>query len=75
MPLTVGASVAEQLPPTAVTISIAEVHQLLRAGLPLPEWDVPAALAWLAYQQRHKEAAYRSARQRTIQTLQQARAP
>ena len=75
MALAPGVPVEEQLPPAPVTISLAEVHQLLRAGLPVSPWDAAAALAWLAYQQRHKEAAYRSARKRTLQTLEQARAP
>lgn len=67
--------IAAQLPPTTVRISVAEVRQLLRAGLPLPVWNMAAALAWLSYQQRHKAAAYGAARNRTIQTLEQARAP
>ncbi len=42
---------------------------LLRALLPLPVFDPPAALAWLAYQQRRKLAAYRSHRQRRLRRL------
>ena len=41
---------------------LAEVQVLLRALLPLPVWDVAAALAWVAYQQRRKTAAYRAHR-------------
>jgi hypothetical protein len=57
------------LPPVAVRLSLAEVQGLLRALLPLPGWDVAAALAWVAYQQRRKTAAYRSHRQRRLRDL------
>ncbi len=59
----------EQVPPVAVRLSLAEVGLLLRALLPLPVWDVAAALAWVAYQQRRKTAAYRSHRQRRLRDL------
>ena len=62
------------LPPVAVRVSLAEVGLLLRALLPLPVWDVAAALAWLAYQQRRKAAAYRSHRARKLLEL-MARGP
>ena len=57
------------LPPVAVRLSLAEVQVLLRALLPLPVWDVAAVLAWVAYQQRRKTAAYRSHRKRRLQAL------
>ncbi len=57
------------LPPVPVGLSVAEVRVLLRALLPLPLWDVAAALAWVAYQQRRKTAAYRSHRQRRLRDL------
>ena len=59
-----------QLPPRAVRVSVAEARVLLRALLPLPVWDAAAALAWVAYQQRHKMAAYRSHRKRRLLALQ-----
>jgi hypothetical protein len=57
------------LPPVPVRLSLAEAKVLLRALLPLPVWDVAAALAWVAYQQRHKTAAYRSHRRRRLRDL------
>jgi len=60
---------AAGLPPVAVRLSLAEVGGLLRALLPLPVWDVAAALAWVAYQQRRKTAAYRSHRLRKLLDL------
>jgi len=57
------------LPPAPVGLSVAEVRVLLRALLPLPTFDPLAALAWLAYQQRRKLAAYRSHRQRRLRRL------
>ena len=57
------------LPPVPVGLSVAEVRVLLRALLPLPVWDVAAALAWVAYQQRRKTAAYRFHRKRRLQAL------
>jgi hypothetical protein len=59
-----------QLPPRAVRVSLAEARALLRALLPLPTLDVAAALAWVAYQQRRKTAAYRSHRKRRLLALQ-----
>ncbi len=59
----------DRLPPVAVRLSLAEVRVLLRALLPLPVWDMAAALAWVAYQQRHKTAAYHSHRKRRLQAL------
>jgi hypothetical protein len=59
-----------QLPPRAVRVSLAEARVLLRALLPLPVLDVAAALALVAYQQRHKTAAYRSHRKRHLHALQ-----
>ena len=59
-----------QLPPRAVRVSLAEVRVLLGALLPLPVREVAAALALVAYQQRHKTAAYRSHRKRRLLALQ-----
>lgn len=59
-----------QLPPVPVRVSVAEARLLLRALLPLPTLDVAAALAWVAYQQRHKTAAYRSHRKHRLLALQ-----
>ena len=64
-----GAVTPEQVPPVAVRLSLAEVGLRLRALLPLPLWDAAAALAWVAYQQRRKTAAYRSHRQRRLRAL------
>ena len=57
------------LPPVPVGLSVAEVRVLLRALLPLPRFDPTAALAWLAYQQRRKLAAYQSHRRRRLRRL------
>jgi len=65
-----GADPAAHLPPRAVRISVAEARLLLRALLPLPVLDVAAALTLVAYQQRHKTAAYRSHRKRRLLALQ-----
>ena len=74
MPLPAGAarplaSWQALLPPRPVGLSVAEVRVLLRALLPLPALEPVAALAWLAYQQRRKLAAYRSHRQRRLRRL------
>ena len=50
-------------------VSVAEARVLLRGLLPLPVLDVAAALALVAYQQRHKTAAYRSHRKRRLLAL------
>lgn len=60
-------------PVDKVRLSIAEVRMLPRALLPQPVFDLPAALALLAYQQRHKAAAYRSHRKRTLCRLDELR--
>ena len=60
---------AQLLPPLPVGLSVTEVRVLLRALLPLPAFDAPTALAWLAYQQRRKLAAYRSHRRRRLRRL------
>jgi hypothetical protein len=65
-----GADPLTSLPPRAVRVSLAEARLLLRALLPLPPLDVAAALALVAYQQRHKTAAYRSHRKRRLLALQ-----
>ena len=64
-----GADLPSALPPVAVRMSLAEARLLLRALLPLPALDVAAVLALVAYQQRHKTAAYRSHRKRRLQAL------
>jgi hypothetical protein len=60
---------ALHLPPVPVGLSVTEVRVLLRALLPLPRFDPAGALAWLAYQQRRKLAAYRSHRRRRLRRL------
>ncbi|HKF37714.1 MAG TPA: hypothetical protein VKB35_12535 [Ktedonobacteraceae bacterium] len=51
-------------------LSVAQVCLLLRVALPQPVLDLPAALASIAYQQRHTYAAYRSHRKRLLAQLQ-----
>jgi hypothetical protein len=53
--------------------SVAQVRLLLQAVLPQPVLDVPAVWALIAYQQRHKYAAYRSHRKRLLAQLQALR--
>ncbi len=50
--------------------SRAQVRLLLRVALPQPVLDVSAALAVIAYQQRHNYAAYCSHRKRLLAQLQ-----
>ncbi len=50
-------------------LSLADVRFLLRVLLPQPTLDLPAALAWLAYQHQRKAAAYRSHRTRVLAQL------
>jgi len=45
------------------------VRFLLRVTLPQPILDLPAALAWLAYQHQRQVAAYRSHRTRLLAQL------
>lgn len=54
------------LPPQPVRLSPMQIRLLLRVALPQPVFDRPAALALIAYQQRHKAAAYRSHRLRRL---------
>jgi len=54
-------------------LSVAQVRLLLRVALPQPALDLPAALALIAYQQRHNYAAYRSHRKRLLAQLQELR--
>jgi hypothetical protein len=57
-------------PPLAVLpLSLRDVRFLLQVALPQPTLDLPAALAWLAYHQQHKVAAYRSHRTRVLAQL------
>jgi hypothetical protein len=46
------------------------VRLLLQVALPQPVLDLPAALALIAYQQRHNDAAYCSHRKRLLAQLQ-----
>jgi hypothetical protein len=50
-------------------LSLRDVCFLLRVALPQPTLDLSAALAWLAYHQRRKVAAYRSHRTRVLAQL------
>jgi hypothetical protein len=54
-------------------LSVAEVRLLLGALLPLPRRDLPAVVAVLRYQRRHKLAAYHSHRKRRLRRLAQLR--
>jgi hypothetical protein len=54
-------------------LRVAQVRLLLRVALPQPALDLPAALALIAYQQRHNYAAYRSHRKRLLAQLQELR--
>ncbi|GAC1430796.1 MAG: hypothetical protein NVSMB65_04310 [Chloroflexota bacterium] len=69
-PLTEEEELAAQLPPApALRLSVAEVRLLLCALLPLPRRDLWTVLALLAYQRRHKLAAYLSHRKRRLRLL------
>jgi len=70
-----NANLAAQLPAQASRVSVAQVRWLVMGVLPLPPQDAEAVLALVAYYQRHKEAAYRSARKHTLAALEQARPP
>jgi hypothetical protein len=62
--------VGEPWPPLAVLpLSLGDVRLLLQVILPQPVLDLPAALAWLAYQQQRKVTAYRSHRTRVLAQL------
>ena len=62
------------LPPTAeIKLSLAEARMLVRTLLPLPTFDLEAALALLSYQQRRKAASYRSHRKRRLRRLDELR--
>jgi hypothetical protein len=50
-------------------LSLRDVCFLLRVALPQPTLDLSAALAWLAYHQQRKVAAYRSHRTRVLAQL------
>jgi hypothetical protein len=50
-------------------LSVAQVRLLLQVMLPQPVLDLPAVLALIAYQQRHKHAAYYSHRKRLLARL------
>ena len=54
------------LPPQPVRLSPMQVRLLLRVVLPQPVFDRAAVLALIAYQQRHKRAAYHSHRRRRL---------
>jgi hypothetical protein len=55
---------------SCLPLSVAQVGLLLRAALPQPVLDLPAALALIAYQQRHNYAAYCSHRKHLLAQLQ-----
>lgn len=63
------------LPPQPVRLSPMQVRRLLGASLPQPVFDEAAALALIAYQQRHKQAAYRAHRARRLLHAYQALVP
>jgi hypothetical protein len=52
-----------------IPLSVTQMRLLLQVALPLPVLDIPAALALIAYQQRQKQAAYRSHRKRIMKRL------
>ena len=54
----------------SLPLSVAQVRLLLQVVLPQPVLDLPAVLDLIAYQQRHKYAAYRSHRKRLLAQLQ-----
>ena len=55
---------------SSLPLSVTQVRLLLRVALPQPVLDLPAALALIAYQQRHNYAAYCSHRKRLLAQLQ-----
>ncbi len=57
----------------SLPLSLSQVRLLLQTVLPQPVWDLPAALDLIAYQQRHKHAAYQSHRKRLLAQLQKRR--
>ena len=57
----------------SLPLSVAQVRLLLRVALPQPVLDLPAALALIAYQQRHNNAAYCSHRKRHLAQLHELR--
>ncbi len=54
----------------SLPLSVAQVRLLLQVVLPQPVRDLPAVLDLIAYQQRHKYAAYRSLSLRLLAQLQ-----
>ncbi len=54
----------------SLPLSITQVRLLLQVALPQAVLDLPAALALIAYQQRHNYAAYCSHRKRLLAQLQ-----
>jgi len=57
----------------SLPLSVAQVRLLLRVTLPQPVLDLPAALALIAYQQRHNYAVYCSHRKRLLAQLHELR--
>ncbi len=57
----------------SLPLSVTQVRLLLQVALPQPVLDLPAALALIAYQQRHNYAAYCSHRKRLLAQLQKFR--
>ena len=54
----------------SLPLSVAQLRLLLQVVLPQPVLDLPAVWELIAYQQRHKYAAYRSHRKRLLAQLQ-----
>jgi hypothetical protein len=69
-PLPTPSEVPSLDPHPFLPLSVAQVRLLLQVMLPQPILDLPAALDLIAYQQRHKHAAYRSHRKRLLAQLQ-----
>jgi hypothetical protein len=63
------------LPPQPVRLSPMQIRRLLCVSLPQPLFDQDAALALITYQQRHKQAAYRSHRAQRLLRAYQTLAP
>ena len=68
-PTATASQLAQLLPPAPLTLSLAQVRQLLRACLPLPVLTRARAVALITYHQRHKRAAYLAHRARRLRLL------
>ncbi len=69
-PLPTPAELASLDAHASLPLSVAQVRLLLQVALPQPMLDLPAALALIAYQQRHNYSAYCSHRKRLLAQLQ-----